>query len=99
MGSNKWEMILPSKVRQKKIILRNLDIVVWTSGVHNPLVHTDFNMFVDEWTSANESPVSVVAHSSQAYFLFWSKRNMRLSFLFLSLSSSVKDLCTFNLTT
>ena len=23
---------------------------------HNPLAHTDFNMFVDEWTSANESP-------------------------------------------
>ena len=59
MGSNKWEMILPSKVRQKKIILRNLDIVVWTSGFHNPLVHTGFNMFVDEWMSANESPVRV----------------------------------------
>ena len=31
-------------------------MVVWTSGFHNPLIHTDFNMFVDEWTSANESP-------------------------------------------
>ena len=29
---------------------------VWTSGFHNPLAHTDFNMFVDEWTSANDSP-------------------------------------------
>ena len=29
---------------------------VWTSGFQNPLAHTHFNMFVDEWTSANESP-------------------------------------------
>ena len=29
---------------------------VWTCGFHNPLAHTHFNMFVDEWTSANESP-------------------------------------------
>ena len=27
---------------------RNLNLFVWTSGFHNPLVHTDFNMFVDE---------------------------------------------------
>ena len=32
---------------------------VWMSGFYNPLAHTHFNMFVDEWTSANESPVSV----------------------------------------
>ena len=38
------------------MVLRNLDMVVWTSGFHNPLIHTDFNMFVDEWMSANESP-------------------------------------------
>ena len=42
---------------KKKLVLRNLDMFVWTSGFHNPLVHTDFNMFVDEWMSANESPV------------------------------------------
>ena len=29
---------------------------VWMSGFHNPLAHTHFNMFVDDWTSANESP-------------------------------------------
>ena len=29
---------------------------VWTSGFQSSLAHTDFNMFVDEWTSANESP-------------------------------------------
>ena len=29
---------------------------VWTSGFQKSLAHTDFNMFVDEWTSANESP-------------------------------------------
>ena len=40
------------------MVLRNLDMVVWMSGFHNPLVHTDFNMFVDEWTSANESPAT-----------------------------------------
>ena len=29
---------------------------VWKTGFQNPLAHTHFNMFVDEWTSANESP-------------------------------------------
>ena len=29
---------------------------VWTSGFQNLLAHTHFDMFVDEWTSANESP-------------------------------------------
>ena len=33
-------------------------MLVWTNGFHNPLAHTDFNMFVDEWTSADESPGS-----------------------------------------
>ena len=28
---------------------------VWTSGFQKLLALTDFNMFVDEWTSANES--------------------------------------------
>ena len=46
-------------LRQKKV-LRNLDMFVLTSGSHNPLVHTHFNMFVDEWTSANESPELLV---------------------------------------
>ena len=31
-----------------KIILRNLDIFVWTSGFQNSLAHAHFNMFVDE---------------------------------------------------
>ena len=30
---------------------------VWTSGFQKSLAHTDFNMFLDKWTSANESPV------------------------------------------
>ena len=42
---------------KKNLDQRNLNRFVWTSGFHNPLIHTDFNMFVDEWTSANESPV------------------------------------------
>ena len=29
---------------------------VWTSGFQNSLAYTDFNMFVDEWRSDNESP-------------------------------------------
>ena len=28
---------------------------VWMSGFQKSLANTDFNMFVDEWTSANES--------------------------------------------
>ena len=40
------------------LVPRNLDMFVWMSGFHNPLAHTNFNMFVDEWTSANESPVN-----------------------------------------
>ena len=42
---------------------KNLNLFVWTSGFHNPLVHTDFNMFVDEWTSANESPGDSYCHN------------------------------------
>ena len=39
------------------MMLRNLNMFGWTSGFHNPLAHTHFNMFVDEWMSANETPV------------------------------------------
>ena len=46
--------IMPSEARLKNL-LRNLDMFVWTSGFQYPLAHTHFNMFVDEWTSANES--------------------------------------------
>ena len=42
---------------KKNLDQRNLNLFVWMSGFHNPLVHTDFNMFVDKWMSANESPV------------------------------------------
>ena len=31
---------------------------VWMSGFQNLLIHTHFDMFVDEWMSANESPGS-----------------------------------------
>ena len=47
-----------------KIILRNLDMFVWTSGFQNPLAHTHFNMFVDEWMSANESPVAFQSNAN-----------------------------------
>ena len=29
---------------------------VWTSGFQKSLAQTEFNMFLDEWTSANERP-------------------------------------------
>ena len=32
---------------------------VWMSAFQKSLAHTDFNMFVDEWTGANENPVFV----------------------------------------
>ena len=48
---------MASKVIQKNLVPGNLDMFEWTSSFHYQLVHTDFNMFVDEWTSANESPV------------------------------------------
>ena len=48
------------RVRPKKnSVLRNFDMVVWMSGFQKSLAHTDFNMFVDEWTSANESPAYI----------------------------------------
>ena len=44
---------------------------VWTSGFQKSLAHTDFNMFVDEWTSANESPgVTILPEGSQGE-VFW----------------------------
>ena len=33
---------------KKNLDQRNLNLFVWMSAFHNPLVHTDFNMFVDE---------------------------------------------------
>ena len=41
-------MIMLNKARQKNLVLSNVDMFVWKSGFHNPLAHTDFNMFVDE---------------------------------------------------
>ena len=45
-----------SKVKLKENWSSRIYMFVWTSGFQNPLAHTHFNMFVDEWTSANESP-------------------------------------------
>ena len=38
------------------IFSKHSDMFVWTSGFQNPLAHTDFNLFVDEWMSANKKP-------------------------------------------
>ena len=48
------------EVRQKNLVLSILDMFVWMSGFYNPLAHTYFNMFVDEWTSANDSPIKCI---------------------------------------
>ena len=40
------------------VFSKSFDMFVWTSDFQKSLAHTDFNMFVDEWTSANESPAT-----------------------------------------
>ena len=42
-------------VKRKEYFPNFFNMFVWTSGFQKLLAHTDFNMFVDEWTSANES--------------------------------------------
>ena len=46
---------------------------VWTSGVQKSLANTDFNMFVDEWMSANECPEHFITSQSNkaALLTFW----------------------------
>ena len=46
---------------------------VWMSGVQKSLAHTDFNMFVDKWTSANERPEHFTTSQSNkaALLTFW----------------------------
>ena len=52
-----WETIMLRGARLKKnLVLWNLDMFVWMSGFQNLLAHTHFDMFVDEWTSANKTP-------------------------------------------
>ena len=46
------------------MVLWILCMFVWTSGFQNLLTHTHFDMFVDEWTSANESPVMIHMYNS-----------------------------------
>ena len=41
---------------EERILSKIFNMFVWTSGFQKSLAHTDFNMFVDDWTSANESP-------------------------------------------
>ena len=36
---------------------QNFYMFVWVNGFQKSLVHQDFDMFVDEWTSVNETPV------------------------------------------
>ena len=41
---------------EERTFSKIFNMFVWTSGFQKSLAHTDYNMFVDEWTSANESP-------------------------------------------
>ena len=52
-----WETIILSEAKvRNNFSRRNLDIFVWMSGFQNPLAKLILiNMFVDEWTSTNES--------------------------------------------
>ena len=50
---------------EERIFSKNFNMFVWTSGCQKSLAHTDFNMFVDEWTSANESSVTLKHNSIQ----------------------------------
>ena len=52
----------PSKARLQEFV----DMFVWTSGFQKSLAHTDFNMFVDEGTSANESSVQCISVGNKA---------------------------------
>ena len=47
------------------IFSKSFDMFVWTSGFQKSLAYTDFNMFVDEWTSVNKSPGEGVMVYSQ----------------------------------
>ena len=49
MAESSWKL-------WKRNIFQNFDMFVWTSGFKKSLAQTEFNMFLDEWTSANESP-------------------------------------------
>ena len=41
---------------EERIFSKIFNMFVWTSDYQKSLAHTDFNiMFVDKWTSANES--------------------------------------------
>ena len=48
--------IMPSKVRLKKLFLGIWTCLCGWVVSKIPLAHTHFNMFVDEWMSANDSP-------------------------------------------
>ena len=53
-------------VKRKEYFPKFLNLFVWMSGFQKSLAHTDVNMFVDEWTSANESPI-INSHKTGAF--------------------------------
>ena len=61
-----------SLVSSSAVFSKNFDMFVWTSGFQKSLAHTDFNMFVDERTSANESPEIHYTISHQYLHFYWS---------------------------
>ena len=52
---NYWKNAVSSLILDKTIDTKyTQNIIMWTSGFQNPLVHADFNMFVDEKTNVYE---------------------------------------------
>ena len=45
---------------EERIFSKFFNMFVWTSGFQKSLAHTDFNMCVDKWTSANKSPDLII---------------------------------------
>ena len=53
VNNNGWKVV--EICEEERIFSKIFNMFVWTSGFQKLLALTDFNMFVDEWTSANES--------------------------------------------
>ena len=61
--------------KAEKLVLRNPDMLMWTSGFPNPLVYTDFNMFgghFDNPTAASLAHKGFKVHLPR----FWISRSL-----------------------
>ena len=51
---------------EESIFSKFFNMFLWASGFQKSLAQTDFNLFVDEWTSSNERPAHM-AYSDRTY--------------------------------